>query len=119
MQPQISWRINFGHDILFWKDRWVPSLEPLQDLVDSEMIDNPSAKVSNYVGFADNWDLLRLNGVLPPSILSIVQALTPPSSAKGPDSIAWGKATDGAFTIAYAYNFLTDADNLRPDPKSS
>ncbi|KAJ1396785.1 hypothetical protein SESBI_32303 [Sesbania bispinosa] len=68
-------------------NRWVPSLEALQDLVVCDMIDSPSAKVSEY-------------------------AMTPSSPDKGPDLIAWGKNVNGSFTVASAYNFLAGVDNL-------
>ncbi|KAJ1389357.1 Ribonuclease H domain [Sesbania bispinosa] len=97
---------RFGQDTHFRKDRWVPSLEPLQELVECDMIDNSSARVSDYMGDDWNWNLLRLSDALPPDIFAKVQALAPPSFDKGPNLITWGNSYDGSIIVASAYSHL-------------
>ncbi|KAJ1392913.1 Ribonuclease H-like superfamily [Sesbania bispinosa] len=113
----ISWRVNSGRETSLWSDSWVPNIGPLQLMVNDDLIDNLTAKVSDYLDDNGDWDILRLHGVLPPSILVKVQAMIPPSIENGTDVIAWGKKADGSFTVAAAYSKLVGFDNLSPSRK--
>ncbi|KAJ1380330.1 Ribonuclease H domain [Sesbania bispinosa] len=64
------------------------------------------AEVVDYIQDDGNWDLLRLQGVLPPLILAKLQNLSPSSLNRGDDSIAWGLGSDGCFLVSSAYSFL-------------
>ncbi|KAJ1393800.1 Zinc finger, CCHC-type [Sesbania bispinosa] len=106
IQNNISWRINSGRNVSFWKDNWIPFYDILLNIVDPSMVDNVSAKVPDYVDEDGNWDAQRLSGVLPPEALNKILPLLPSNLDRGNDVVAWNGVLDGSFTVASAYNSI-------------
>ncbi|KAJ1427581.1 hypothetical protein SESBI_09465 [Sesbania bispinosa] len=70
------------------------------------MVDKSSAKVADYLGDDGDWDIQRLQRVLPPEALAKVLPLLPPIEFREDDSLAWLCEVDDSFTIASAYHLL-------------
>lgn len=52
----VTWRLGDGENVRFWKDRWLPNIQSVSDLVILPLSDDMcEAKVAEYVDHVGNW----------------------------------------------------------------
>ncbi|CAN1153964.1 Putative ribonuclease H protein At1g65750 [Linum perenne] len=99
--------IRDGCSTLFWSTRWVDSgviLEEFADRLDPGF--NPLDMVSDFVTEEGQWDIDKLNQLLPAEVVTQVVGMTAPRSSCGADVWIWGAEKDGCFSIRSAYNLV-------------
>ncbi|CAN1130131.1 Putative ribonuclease H protein At1g65750 [Linum perenne] len=105
--------IRDGRDTPFLDSCWVDTDVKLIDLVeDGTSSPDLEAVVADFVEPSGQWDVEKLQLVLPNEAVNLVVGLTPPRADRGEDIWVWGEEENGRFSIKLAYNMIwrTDAE---------
>ncbi|XP_028776836.1 uncharacterized protein LOC114733531 [Neltuma alba] len=105
----LAWRIGDGSSTRFWRDRWVPQYEALQNYavqsVPDELLD---VKVSDLLTVSGGWDLSSVQELLPPNVLSAIRKVHPTVRGNVSDTPLWRWSSSGSFTLKSAYKQLNE-----------
>ncbi|CAN1144589.1 Putative ribonuclease H protein At1g65750 [Linum perenne] len=99
--------IRDGCNTPFWSARWVDSgavLEVFADRLDPFF--NPLDMVSDFATEDGQWDIDKLNQLLPAEVVTQVVGMSAPRGSSGEDVWLWGAEKDGLFSIRSAYNLV-------------
>ena len=102
LQQGLRWKLGNGKSIHFWTDVWC-SQESLASQVGANLsaLTDVDIKVCEFITADKQWDSVRLNQVLPPNLVPVVQGIPIPS-ADVPDSFCWGLTGNGTFSTKSA-----------------
>ncbi|XVF12875.1 hypothetical protein REPUB_Repub08aG0157600 [Reevesia pubescens] len=103
----IRWQVGNGNTIKFWSDWWVGT-GPLIHFSthDMESLD-VNMKVNAVLDATGNWDLHRLQTLLPPDLVEEVRAIPLMLGQPGVDLPYWGFTRNGDFNVSSAYEVVS------------
>ncbi|RYR72069.1 hypothetical protein Ahy_A02g006258 [Arachis hypogaea] len=109
VQANCIWRVGDGSLIRFWDHYWIPDVGNLSATVNQvSNITNSSDMLTDFLDVSGQWDIRKLQEVLPEDVVKRIATISPPSPWKEADHIAWGLSSDGQFSIKTAYQNLRD-----------
>ncbi|RYQ87684.1 hypothetical protein Ahy_B09g095213 [Arachis hypogaea] len=80
------WRIGDGSQIRFWDHCWIPGVGRLSESTSQvSRFANNSDLVTDFLNVSGQWDVGKLQGMLPQSIINKIVAISPPSPWKEAD----------------------------------
>jgi hypothetical protein len=107
----ITWCIQNGHHVRFWKDAWIRDCGPLLNLLHNRVPPgHMEFPVSHYV-MDGKWNWEVLNQLLPQEICEKILAIKPPSNGKS-DFPCWNLTSDENFSLKSAYLILSCMINI-------
>lgn len=111
----ISWVVNNGEHVRFWKDVWILGLRKLESVFPNIIpLGENNFTVSSYVSNSEwKWDTLQR--LLPAHTCNFIASIKPPQAGIM-DTMTWCPSSDGTFTIKSAYNVLQHAEEEPPGP---
>lgn len=114
----IIWRVNNGELVRFWRDRWIPGIDCLENHVNVSLShEEREAKVATFIGDHGYWDVQRFCHFLPKEIVLKIISMQPPLSNASHDIPAWRHSNDGLFSVNSAYDsLLNHASSFPEDP---
>ncbi|CAA7040436.1 unnamed protein product [Microthlaspi erraticum] len=113
--PGHGWVIGDGKRINFWTDKWLMGTS-LCDLTVSEIpLEVLSMKAGDLWTHGLGWDFQRITPYVSVETKLEMAAVVVNSDSGRPDTISWGEAADGKFTVASAYRFLTERETFKRD----
>ncbi|XP_016168765.1 uncharacterized protein LOC107611342 [Arachis ipaensis] len=89
VQQNCIWRVGDGFQIRFWEHCWIPS-------------------VGSLSATTNQWNVRKLQEMLPEDIVKRIVGISPPSPWKEADYIAWRSSSNGQFSIKSAYQNLME-----------
>lgn len=98
----ISWSIQNGKDVRFWKDRWIHDVTPLATNFANNI---PVGQINFPIFF---MQMERLNQLLPEDVCIKISTIKPLSMELHYDFPNWSASTDGKFSLKSAYTLLID-----------
>ncbi|KAF7822494.1 ribonuclease H [Senna tora] len=111
----VSWEIGCGDRARFWLDKWAPGLESIwHEVVDTDWIPDPTAKISRFVDPFGQWDKERMIDLIPQHIINKILCIFPPNPSLGSDQAVWDPGRNGQFSISNAYNVIVNTVQRHP-----
>ncbi|QHO24892.1 Putative ribonuclease H protein [Arachis hypogaea] len=107
VQANTIWRLGDGAKVNFWKDKWVLNLGSLNQYTHQvSKISEAGLSLTDFLTVLGGWDMAKLQEWPPKEVTQKIVALSPPSSWKQSDQIAWALHSDGLFSLKTAYQYL-------------
>ncbi|RYR10336.1 hypothetical protein Ahy_B05g078806 [Arachis hypogaea] len=108
------WRIGDGTRIRFWNHHWVPGARHLSDSsIQVSSGFNSSEMLMDFCDISEQWDVGKLQWMLPENIVKKIIAISPPSPWKEADHIVWGPSSDGTFSAKSAYQVTMEEQHTQ------
>lgn len=105
VKGSIRWIIRDGLWVSFWKDKWLPGIFSLQDLLGSQIpVVEQDFAVSNYAT-SGGWDWDRIRRFVSDELCQKI-AIIKPSSVGLEDFPSWDPASNGQFSLKTAYQLV-------------
>lgn len=109
MEPNLIWRLGSGRHINCWNDLWTQGGTKLVDYATRPLTNSEKfLRVSDIVTPDGEWDLSRVDDILPNDIKEGILKMTPPTNNGAEDRVSWSLTKDGVFSHASAFGFLLD-----------
>ncbi|KAL4359627.1 hypothetical protein AHAS_Ahas08G0096300 [Arachis hypogaea] len=110
VQNHCIWRVGDGSKIRFWEHHWIPGVGSLSATTNQvSNSDNLSEMLIDFLDVSGQWDVRKLQEVLPEDIVKRIVGISPPSPWKEADYLAWSSSPDGQFSIKSAYQNLMES----------
>ncbi|RYR06915.1 hypothetical protein Ahy_B05g074232 [Arachis hypogaea] len=98
------WRVGDGSLIRFWEHYWIPGVGSLSATTNQVSNNaNSSDMLIDFLDVSGQWDVRKVQEILPEDIVKRIVTISSPSPWKEADYIAWGPSSDGQFSIKIAY----------------
>lgn len=102
-----SWRVGNGKLINFWHDWWV-GLNPIGLNEGFEIPEDVmSTKVRDFILESRDWDIPKLEEVLPHDKINEVRATPIYEAVTAEDTMVWAETSTGNFSISLAFLMIT------------
>ncbi|CAN1351644.1 Putative ribonuclease H protein At1g65750 [Linum perenne] len=105
----LCWNIQNGKKTNFWKERWLDDGTIIGDSVQPPQ-GQEDRVIADFCDSSGAWDVNRLAGILPMSILQSVVGMTPPCPDLGDDSPVWGLEPNGCYSVKSGYILARNMD---------
>ncbi|XP_072064218.1 uncharacterized protein [Arachis hypogaea] len=69
--------------------------------------------LTDFLSVSGDWDVAKLKSWLPDLVVQKILAMSPPSTWKEGDHIAWANSADGVFSLKSAYNSLQNDPGIQ------
>jgi hypothetical protein len=109
----ITWCIQNGHHVRFWKDAWIRDCGPLLNLASNGIPIGQMEYVVSHYARDGQWNWEVLNQILPREICEKLTVIKPPSNGKS-DFPCWNLTTDGNFSLKSAYSLMHGKHHCSP-----
>nr|KYP72230.1 Putative ribonuclease H protein At1g65750 family [Cajanus cajan] len=116
-RPNIRWKVGNGRKLGFWIDNWLPGLGAI---INHALVFIPPIEMSKcvheYVSDQGEWEIDHICELVPSNVWqSIISSIIPTDSA-GADSVLWGPAADGVFSVLSAFEVSSQISTLDRKP---
>ncbi|CAH9053737.1 unnamed protein product [Cuscuta epithymum] len=102
----LGWQVGDGKEISFWFDIWVND-KPLHEELDSPLAASArQVKVADFLLSNRDWDISKLETLLPEEVVEEVRAVPIPTGSDYPDEMYWRSSSTGEFSVKSAYDSL-------------
>ncbi|XP_016178547.1 uncharacterized protein LOC107621000 [Arachis ipaensis] len=109
-----SWWLNNGKSVSFFNDRWLEGEGPLVLKANREINDEEKRMtIAHFVNEKGEWNRMLLSNYVEGQTYQSILNTTPPRKKGENDQIYWSHTTNGDFTIASAYQLLTNSGGMR------
>ncbi|KAL4396188.1 hypothetical protein AHAS_Ahas01G0066900 [Arachis hypogaea] len=89
IQSNCIWRVGDGSQIHFWNHNWVSGVGLLSEMTSQVSVNlNYNDMLMDFLDVSRQWDVGKLQEVLPEHIIKKIVAISPPSPWKEADRIA-------------------------------
>lgn len=106
----INYRLDNGRSALFWKDIWIPHMEPLVNPASSPVTDDMLRwKVADVLLNEGNWECDKFVQLLPRDISEVINRISIDLHREDVDTPIWRWSSDGQFSVKSAYRSLQHA----------
>lgn len=106
MEPNLEWVINNGRDTRFWKDRWLPGVDSLENIIPLSIPINEKEFPISFYCNQEGWNWELIPRYVPSELCSRIGQVRAPMKGQ-PDFINWKLENDGIFSIKSAYTSLS------------
>nr|GMC91161.1 LINE-type retrotransposon LIb DNA [Ipomoea batatas] len=101
-----TWKVGNGHSLNFWSDWWVTD-KPLGLLMDVDISEDMAhAKASDLILNNNNWDINRLQDLLPCEVVNKIRANPIPTEPNARDCLHWPLAPSGKFSVQATFQYI-------------
>lgn len=103
VEPNIEWAIKDGHNVRFLRDKWIPGVGSLDNLVSHAIHAHEMEFPVSFYRSHDGWNWSMISQIVPEFLCDKITLVKAPSDGH-PDFINWKHENDGQFSIKSAYS---------------
>lgn len=100
------YRIGNGEKINFWKDVWLKSSAPIDQLNENIPRGGEMLRVYDVINDEGRWDLNRVLSLVPQNIITLIKSILVGLNHGAEDQIMWKYSNSGMFSVKSAYSML-------------